>query len=267
MQRLQPENAAKRNDRNFVSSIERAFAVVRSFDASSPELSLSEVAARTGLDRATARRYLLTLEQLGYVARHDRYFTLRPRILELGYAYLSSLDLTGIAQPILARLVERSGESSAVTVLDGDEVVYVAVANAERRLAIRLTVGNRLPAYCTAMGRVLYSGLDDSELEQILQSHSYAPQTDKTVYQPSELLEIVKHVREQGYAIVDQEMVLGVRSVAVPLFGKDEHVTAAVSISSPAARVKISELRGSLLEAARWAAQEMHANLVATPMA
>ncbi|MGH3492529.1 MAG: helix-turn-helix domain-containing protein, partial [Sciscionella sp.] len=137
-----------------VQSLVRGFAVLRCFDAATPRLTLSQIAEIAGLDRAAARRYLHTFAAMGYVGIEGRMFHLRPRILELGYSYLSSLSLPQVAAPFLSSLAEELAESCALTVLDGAELVYLATANTPRALAIRLTVGNRLPAYCTAMGRV-----------------------------------------------------------------------------------------------------------------
>src|SRR5512139_1746855 len=149
---------------DFVQSLERGLAVIRAFDRDHPELTLSEVATATGVTRAAARRFLLTLAELGYVRSDGRLFALTPRVLELGYAYLSSMSLPEVAEPHLEALVATVNESSSVSVLDGTDVVYVARVPTSRIMTVSISVGTRFPAYATSMGRVLLAGLDDAEL-------------------------------------------------------------------------------------------------------
>ena len=255
------DGSSDRSRRDNVQSVDRAFAVLRCFGAKSPLLTLSQVAESTGLDRAAARRYLLTLERLGYVGRQRHQFHLRPRILELGYAYLSSLTVPQLAQHSLSSLSARVQESCAVTVLDGAEITYVAVHNASRALSITHAVGNRLPAYCTAMGRVLLGGLDSNNVRRLLDGTAHKRHTSTTVYDTGEILLAVEAASRAGWAVVDQELEEGVRSVAVPIRDATGVVIAAASVSVPASRVSIAELGGEIREELRSAAAEIETNL------
>ncbi|WP_051191941.1 IclR family transcriptional regulator domain-containing protein [Microbacterium luticocti] len=234
--------------RDFIQSIDRAFAVLRCFSLETPEPTLGEVAEHARLDRAAARRYLLTLERLGYVGKRGSRFHLRPRILELGYSYLSSLSLPRLAQPFLVDLATRCEESCSLTVLDGTEIAYVAVANAVRGLSITLTVGNRLPAYCTAAGRALLSGLGDDAVREVLTASGMRAHTATTVWDVDAVLTRVRAARERGWCVVDQELEDGVRSVSVPVHGRDGSVVAAATVSVPSSRISTEALAGEIRE-------------------
>ena len=226
---------------DFVQSLERGLAVIRCFDAEHPDLTLSEVAGRTGLTRATARRLLLTLGELGYVSTTGRRFSLTPRVLDIGYAYLSSLNVQQIAQPYLEALSERVHESVSVTVLDGADIVYVARVPTKRIMTISLGLGSRLPAYCTSMGRVLLAELAredlDGALPERLERH-----TEHTVTSAADLAVVLKQVRVQGWALVDQELEMGLRSVAAPLRDSSGRAVAAMNVSTQVARTPVDEL-------------------------
>ena len=226
---------------DFVQSLERGLAVIQSFDAEHPDLTLSEVAARTGLTRATARRLLLTLGQLGYVSSNGRRFSLTPRVLDLGYAYLSSLNVQQIAQPYLEALSDRVHESVSVTVLDGADIVYVARVPTKRIMTISLGLGSRLPAYCTSMGRVLLAELGPDELAAALPG-SLERHTEHTVTTSAELAVVLKQVRAQGWALVDQELEMGLRSVAAPLRDASGRAVAAMNVSTQVARTSVDQL-------------------------
>jgi IclR family transcriptional regulator, pca regulon regulatory protein len=234
-------------DGDFVQSFERGLAVLRSFGPDRSSLTLSEVAQQTGLARAVARRFLLTLERLGYVGFDGREFSLRPRVLELGYAYLSSLPLWELATPHMRALVEKVHESSSASVLDNDEIVYVARVPTKRIMTINLVVGSRLPAYPTSMGRVLLAGLSPSQLDGYFERATLAPLTERTITSEPRLRAVVDEAREQGWAIVDQELEEGVRSVAAPLINADGQVVAALNVSGHATRVTLDTLRRSFL--------------------
>ena len=244
-----------------MQSLDRAFAVLRCFRAATPTLSLAEVAEQTGLDRAAARRYLLTLEGMGYVGRSGQRFHLRPRILEFGYAYLSSLSLPQAAQPHLADLSSRLQESCAITVLDGSDIAYVAVENAARGLGITLTVGNRLPAYCTAMGRVLLSGMATPDLRMLLEQSDHSPHTNTTAFGTEEIVRLVEQTSEQGWAVVDQELEVGVSTVAVPIRDHGATIIAAASVSVPSSRVPFDKLSGEIRRALAEAVVTIEASL------
>ncbi|WP_097184923.1 IclR family transcriptional regulator domain-containing protein [Blastococcus haudaquaticus] len=229
-------------DSNFVQSLDRGLAVIRAFDAQHPRLPLSEVARKTGLTRAAARRFLLTLVQLGYVRVEGREFSLRPRVLELGYAYLSGLTLPEVAQPHLESLVGRVDESSSLSVLDGDDVVYVARVHTKRIMTVMITVGTRFPAHATSMGRVLLAGLPARELADYLARVQPAPLTSRTVTDRGRLGAMLEQVRDQGYALVDQELEEGLRSAAAPVRNREGAVVAAVNLSVSASRTSLRHL-------------------------
>ena len=202
---------------DFVQSLERGLAVIQAFSATSPRLTLSDVARATGLTRAASRRFLLTLQHLGFVDSDEREFFLTPRILRLGYTYLSSTPFWDLAQAHIEDLVGRVHESSSISVRDRDEIVYVARVPTKRIMTISLAVGSRLPLYPTSMGRVLLAGLPDDEVDAYLARTELRPLSSRTVTDPAALRAIVADVREQGWALVDQELEDGVRSVAAPL--------------------------------------------------
>jgi len=251
---------------DFVQSLDRGLAVIRCFSSERPSLTLSEVAERTGLTRAAARRFLLTLQELGYVGSTGRQFSLRPRVLALGYAYLSSFSVAQIAQPHLEDLAEELHESCSVSVLDGDDIVYVARASANRIMTIALTVGTRLPPYPTSMGRVLLAWLPPAEIYAILGRTSLRKLTEQTVVDPDELKRILATVRAQGWATVDQELEAGVRSVAVPIRDSSGKVVAAINASAHAARVPMRTLEKQFLPRLLDAARQIDTEL-ATRMA
>ncbi|HET7356830.1 MAG TPA: IclR family transcriptional regulator C-terminal domain-containing protein [Nocardioidaceae bacterium] len=238
---------ARRRDGYFVQSLERGLSVITAFGPERPELTLSEVARATGLTRAAARRFLLSLRDLGYVRSEGRAFRLAPKVLDLGYAYLSSMSLPGIAEPHLESLVEQLHESSSMSVLDGSDIVYVARVPTSRIMTVTINVGTRFPAHVTSMGRVLLAGLDDEGLEEHLrglQMEAYTPHTETS---PDRLRDALRRVREQGYALVDQELEQGLRSLAAPVHDKRGRVVAAVNVSSHVSRVTKEKARREFL--------------------
>ena len=232
---------------HFVQSLERGLAVIRAFDEHNPELTLSDVARSTGLTRAAARRFLLTLAELGYVRTDGRWFALSPRILELGYAYLSSLSLPEVAEPHLERLVAEVHESSSVSVLDGEDIVYVARVPTSRIMTVSINVGTRFPAYATSMGRVLLSGLPDDELEAYLDRVELRPLSPRTLTSQDALRAELAKARSQGWALVDQELEEGLRSIAAPIRDRSGETVAAVNLSAHASRLSIEHGRRKLV--------------------
>jgi IclR family pca regulon transcriptional regulator len=248
-----------------VQSLERGLAVIRAFDAEHRELGLSDVARITGLSRAAARRFLLTLVSLGYVRQAGGRFSLRPRVLELGYAYLSGLSLPEVAQPHMEALVAAVNESSSVSVLDDTEIVYVARVPTRRIMSITLAVGARLPAFATSMGRVLLAGLPDAELDERLARIDFSPRTAFTVADAAGLREALARVRETGYAAVDQELEEGLRSLAVPIHDGRGATVAALNVSVHATRGTMAGLRRDVLPLARRAVQAIEDDLGSGP--
>jgi len=234
-------------DGDFVQSLERGLSVIRAFDADHPRLSLSEVAAATGLSRAAARRFLHTLVHLGYMHNNGGRFSLRPKILELGYAYLSSLSLPEVAMPHLEELVEQVRESSSVSELDGQDVVYIARVPTKRIMRVTISVGTRFPAYATSMGRVLLAAQPDDWLDTYLATVSLHGLTGHTITSPAGLRQELRKIRSRGWALVDQELEEGLRSLAAPIRDADGTVIAAVNVSTHAARRSLENIVQDLL--------------------
>jgi IclR family transcriptional regulator, pca regulon regulatory protein len=228
---------------DYVQSLERGLAVIRAFGADRTEQRLSDVAKQTGLTRAAARRFLLTLVRLGYVRQDGGNFSLRPRILELGYAYLSALSLPEVAQPHMEALVAEVNESSSVAVLDDLDIVYVARVPTQRIMTITIAVGTRLPSYATSMGRVLLAGLAPDTLDDRLKRLEIDHLTPTTVPDVGVLRERIDEVRKAGWAAVDQELEEGVRSAAVPIRDGSNGVAAALNVSVHATRMSMQALR------------------------
>jgi IclR family pca regulon transcriptional regulator len=246
---------------DFVQSLERGLAVIRAFDKDHPQLTLSEVAAITGVTRAAARRFLLTLVRLGYVRADGRFFSLSPRVLELGYAYLSSLSLPQVAHPHLEALVAEVNESSSVSVLDGPDVVYVARVPTSRIMTVAISVGTRFPAYATSMGRVLLANLPDDDLEAYLDKVQLDRLTNRTVTARSALKAELSRVRAQGWALVDQELEEGLRAVAAPIRDRAGRVVAAINVSAHASRTSLESMRRTLVPPLVAAAARISADL------
>lgn len=215
----------------FVQSLARGLAVIGAFDERHPELTLSEAAARTGLSRASARRFLHTLVELGYAATDGKSFRLTPRVLRLGFAYLASQPLAGIATPFLEELSAQVGESASASELDGADVVYVARVQTRRIMHVAIGVGTRFPAAATSMGRVLLAGLDPRRVQELLRAQPVPALTPRTLTDPAAILAELDRVREQGYCLVDQELESGLRSVAVPVLDDAGSVVCALNVS------------------------------------
>ncbi|MCQ1999466.1 IclR family transcriptional regulator domain-containing protein [Arthrobacter zhaoxinii] len=218
----------------YVQSLARGLLVIRAFDAEHVQMTLSEVSRRTGLTRATARRFLLTLAELGYVRTDGRTFELTALVLQLGYSYLSGQSLPQLTQPVLEDLSREISESTSASVLDGDEIVYIARIHTRRLMTVGISVGTRFPAYATSMGRVLLAGLPEDRFEDYVSGAQLRPLTERTVTDPDRLRAVVAQVREQGWALVDQELELGLRSVAVPVLDPQGAVVAALNTSMQA---------------------------------
>lgn len=248
---------------DFIQSLARGLAVIDSFSRDRTSQTLSDVAQVTGLTRATARRVLLTLTDLGYVRQNGRSFSLSPKVLDLGYSFLSSFRVVDLAQPSMERLVDDLQESSSMSVLDGPDVVYVARVPTKRIMTISLGLGSRLPAYPTSMGRVLLAALGQEELDRYLETTPLVPLTEHTITDPARLRQELTTVRSAGYALVDQELEVGIRSVAAPITSADGHVVAALNVSGHASRVTVAQLRQRYLPRLLEAAAETSAGVAA----
>jgi IclR family pca regulon transcriptional regulator len=233
---------------DFVQSLERGLTVIRAFDGEHPRLTLSDVSRRTGLTRAAARRFLLTLVALGYVHNDGREFSLRPRVLDLGFAYLSSMGLPEVGLPHMETLVTEVQESSSMSVLDGSDVVYVARVPTRRRImTVSIAVGTRFPAHATSMGRVLLAHLPEDVLGEYLAATELRQLTPSTVHDEAQLRRVLDTTRAQGYAVVDQELEQGLRSVAAPVRADAGRVVAAVNVSVHASRATVTDIKRRFL--------------------
>lgn len=232
---------------DFVQSLERGLAVIRTFSREAPALTLSEIAERAGLTRAAARRFLITLRDLGYVQSDGRLFSLRPSVLELGYSYLSSLPVWEVARPHLEELADQVRETTSASVLDGTDIVFVARVETKRIMSMTLGVGSRLPAWATAMGRVLLADLPQNALDEYFTKVSLHPLTDRTVTDQGRLREIIREANARGWTLVDQEVEEGVRSLAVPIRSPDGRAEAALTVCSHAYRVSVDQVMEAFL--------------------
>lgn len=232
---------------DFVSGFARGLKVIEAFGEMRPRLTIAEASKLTDLDRATVRRCLLTLSELGYADYDGKFFTLTPKVLRLGHAYLSATPLPLVIQPYLDQLSERAGQSASASVLDGTEVIYIARASQKRVMSINLSPGSRLPAYCASMGRVLLAALPETEARRILDRSDLRANTPLTKTDPEVLMAELRNVQAQGYAVIDQELELGLCSIAVPVENERGRVVAAINIGAPAAHVPAAEMAGRYL--------------------
>ena len=245
-------------DPNFMTSLARGLIVIQAFTQQSPQMTISQLSIKTGLSRAAVRRCLYTLGKLGFAGSDDnRHFFLQPRVLALGHSYISSMPLATAAHPILERFSRMMHESCSIATLDGLDIVYVARANVTRIMAIDLGVGSRLPAFCTSMGRVLLANLPPDELEACLARIQFTRHTERTIVTADKLRPVLRMVLRNGYAIVDQELELGLRSMAVPILSPSGQVVAAVNVGAHAQRVSNQEMLNNFLPQLRAAAQEL----------
>ncbi|MEW8525302.1 MAG: IclR family transcriptional regulator C-terminal domain-containing protein [Candidatus Thiodiazotropha endolucinida] len=236
-----------RDTADFVKSLEKGLKVLNVFADAEGALTLSEVAVRTNITRAAARRFLLTLTELGYTRLDGRNFKLTPKILTLSAAYLSSDSLPDVAVPFLTELTEQVHESASLSILEGTDIVYVARVLTQRIMSVNLQVGTRLPACCTSMGRAQIAYLSEDELEPFLESANLVKRTPYTIDQYDDLRAEISRVREQGYSLVNQELEVGVISIAVPIFSKKGKVIAAVNVAGHATRISPKEMVDNIL--------------------
>lgn len=245
-------------DPNFMTSLARGLAVIQAFSDRKRQLTISQISERTAISRAAVRRCLYTLGKLGFAGSDDnRHFFLRPRVLALGHSYISSMPLASAAHPVLEHVSHLLHESCSIATLDGLDIIYVARANVTRIMSIDLGVGSRLPAFCTSMGRVLLGNLAPEELENYLARVKFMTYTERTVASVEKLRQVLRLVRRNGYAIVDQELELGLRSMAVPIQNPNGKVVAALNVGAHAQRVSIQDLLTRFLPHLQSAAQEL----------
>lgn len=257
---LEQSETAAQGDPDFMTSLARGLSVLRCFADEQQPMTIAQASRLTNLSRPAVKRCLHTLARLGYVVQDGVHYRLRPKVLSLGYAYLSSSTLAVRAQPLLDQIRDELHESCSIGVIEEDEVTYVARAEVSRIMSIALRVGSRLPLYCTSMGRILLAGQDRREQDAYLARTSLVPLTHATKTNPATLRSLLQKVAEDGYAIVDQELEAGLRSVAVPVRSR-ANIVAALNIGTQAARVPMSDLHSRYLPVLRRAARDLEALL------
>ncbi len=249
-------------DPNFMTSLARGLAVINAFQERKRHLTIAQISHRTEIPRAAVRRCLYTLMKLGYATTDGRTYSLLPKVLTLGHAYLSSTPLAVSAQPFLDRISEQLHEACNLATLEGEQVLYIArSAIPQRLISVDLSVGSRLPAYCTSMGRVLLAALDDDSLHDYLNHADLQAKTSRTLHTPEALWECLQQVRQQGWCLVDQELEQGLRSLAVPVYDSSGHVLAAMNVSTHAGRVPARELEQRFLPIMLNASRELSSQL------
>lgn len=250
-------------DPNFMTSLARGLAVMRGFSHDRRQLTIAQLATITGIPRAAVRRCLFTLAKLGYVASNDtRSYSLQPKVLGLGHAYLSSTPLVVLAQPFLDRVSDAVQESCSLAVLDGLDILYLARSISSRIISVTLNVGSRLPAYCTSIGQVLLAHQPAAALDAYLRQAEFHPYTERTVTSGRQLRALLADVREQGYAIADQQMELGVRSIAVPVRNNAGAVVAGINVITQAGRGNGREMKAQYLPHLQAAGRDLGAQLL-----
>jgi IclR family transcriptional regulator, pca regulon regulatory protein len=235
------------DERDYVNSLARGLTVIRAFNRNRPSMTLSEVAKRTGINRAAARRFLLTLVREGYAETDGKYFRLRPKILELGFSALSSITFAEIAQPIMDELADTLDEMCLSAVLDGEWCVYVNRTTTQRVISVNLDVGSRLPAFCMSTGRVLLAALDDDALDRWLAELRPEKYTDKTIVSKRKLREAVLQTRRDGWTMMDEEYEIGFRSLSVPMRDRAGRTIAALNVCCPTPRVSLETMKNDFL--------------------
>jgi IclR family pca regulon transcriptional regulator len=261
---LSPKNDGRRKDQ-FLQSFAKGLSVISAFGPDARSMTLSEVAAKAGLTRAGARRILLTLQALGYVACDERRFYLTPKILDLGYSYLSTTPLWDLAEPFMEEVTNQVHESCSASVLDGTDIVYILRIPTKKIMTIKLSIGSRLPAWCTSMGRVLLGGLDDRALETVLSRSEVTAFTSRTVTEKKKLKQIIRQDRLKGWSLVNQELEEGLVSVSVPLIDRSGHIIAAMNVSGHATRTTPAEVTRKFLPVLKEAARRINQALALRP--
>jgi IclR family pca regulon transcriptional regulator len=244
-----------------MTSLARGLAVIRAFSDRRRSLTIAQISHKTGIPRAAVRRCLHTLKQLGYADSEANNFTLKPKILTLGYSYLSSTPLTVSAQPYMDQISRTLNESCSLAVLDGNNVLYVSRSSTSRIMSVALNVGSRLPAYCTSLGRAMLAYLPDDALKAYFNSVELKAYTERTVVSQKRLKEILAETREAGFTIVEEELEVGLRSIAVPVRGASGNVVAALNIGAQATRVTSRQMKETFLPVLLKGSQELSALL------
>lgn len=244
-------------DPSFMTSLARGLAVLRAFSDQRRSLTMAQISHKTGIPRAAVGRCLHTLKQLGYADSEGNNYSLKPKVLTLGYSYLSSTPLTVSTHPYLNQISRTLNESCSLAVLDENEILYVARSATSRIMSVSLNTGSRLPAYCTSLGRIMLAHLDSAALDEYLATVTLKAYTDKTVVSAERLRAILERARSDGYVIVEEELEIGLRSIAVPVRGASGAVVAALNVSGQATRITSSQMREEFLPVLLKGAQEL----------
>jgi len=245
-------------DPNFMASLARGLTVIEAFTPQTPQMTISQLSLRTGLSRAAVRRCLYTLVKLGFAGADEaQRYSLRPKMLTLANTYTASSTLANAAQPILERMSAQFGESFSVATLDGEEIVYIARTSVTRVMSVDLHIGSRLPAFCTSMGRVLLAYLPQDQLDAYFARARFTQYTQRTIISPEKIRLALRNVRRNGYALCDQELEVGLRSIAVPVYAGNGRVVATVNLSGHAPRMPMLEMQTKFLPPLRAAASEL----------
>ncbi|MFI5615262.1 IclR family transcriptional regulator C-terminal domain-containing protein [Amycolatopsis sp. NPDC051903] len=239
----------------FVTSLARGLTVLRAFGPEQPEMSLSQVAAATGLSPAAARRFLLTLVELGYLAQVDKRFVLTPRVLELSAGYTRSMNLSSLAQPLLQRVRDETGDSVSLTALAGTDILHVVHVQTDRLMRFAITPGARVPAYVSASGRAILAHQSPSFVDSFLAGTTLAPRTSRTITSPAALRSALADVRRDGYAVVVDELDVGITALGCPVFGGS--VIAGVSCSTVSGYLPVDEFIATRLPLLRELAESL----------
>jgi IclR family transcriptional regulator, pca regulon regulatory protein len=264
-ERSEPHKDSATKDPEFLSTLERGLRVLKAFDEDHPEMTLSEVAAKTALPPAVARRCLITLVELGYVGQHERKFLLRPAVLTIGSAFLASMQIEQVVLPPLQGLRDQTGDSASLAVLSGTEILYVAHVSTDRRFRVAAGVGTRFPFHATSLGKALAAHLPEAERGALMTGAPFQRFTERTVTDGAAMAERLTLIAERGYDSALDELDYGIVSVAVPIFGRDKRVIASINCSTSTTRISQDELVRTRLPLLRQAAGEIEASLKRWP--
>ena len=256
----------RENNKDFLKTLARGLDLIKSFDHDTPKMTLSEVARKNAMSRASARRFVLTLENLGYLIKVGDGFQLSVNILDLSSQYLLNLDFIQVITPFMREVSQKLGKACSAGILNGPDIVYVArIPSQQQILSVNLNIGSNLPAFCTSMGRVLLADLSDADLDEYLRKvelHSY---TEKTVKDISQLAKIILQVRQDGFSIVDQELEMSLRAIAVPVHNNFGKVVCAMNVGVPVGQVKMNEVISTYLPVIKEAAEKAEQSLLHHP--
>lgn len=237
-----------RNSKDFLKTLARGISLIKSFDFDNPKMTLSEVARKNNMSRASARRFVLTLEDLGYLVRSGDYFQLSANILDIGNNYLQNLDFIEIITPYMREVSQNLGKACSASILNDTDIVYVArIPSQQQILSVNLNIGSHLPAYCTSMGRIMLADLSIEDLEDYFQKAQLKSYTDKTVTDPEKLRRIISKVKKDGYSIVNQELEKSLQAIAVPVRNSEGRVICSMNIGMPVGQVKMNQVMSEYL--------------------